>query len=197
MCVENERTNRSGIIVEAGCALGGSAIVICSAKRPVRKLFLYDVFATIPPPSKDDGPEVHERYQTIRTGMAKGIGGDTYYGYVDNLYEKVKGAFSELGFPTEENKVHMVKGMIQDTLHLDQAVCLAHIDVDWYEPVKICLERIEPWLVVGGAIVIDDYNDWSGCRKAVDEYFSTKDSAMYEFKSPAGALIITKLRLAS
>jgi asparagine synthase (glutamine-hydrolysing) len=51
---------------------------------------------------------------------------------------------------------------------------LAHIDADWYEPVKTCVERIEPHLSPGGVLVIDDYGHWSGCRKAVDEYFADK-----------------------
>jgi asparagine synthase (glutamine-hydrolysing) len=38
----------------------------------------------------------------------------------------------------------------------------------------ICLQRIVPRLIVGGTLVIDDYEAWSGCRKAVDEYFVDK-----------------------
>jgi asparagine synthase (glutamine-hydrolysing) len=34
-----------------------------------------------------------------------------------------------------------------------------------------CLERIEPHLVPGGRLIIDDYFMWPGCRRAVDEYF--------------------------
>ena len=26
----------------------------------------------------------------------------------------------------------------------------------------------------GGVLVIDDYDSWSGCRRAVDEYFADK-----------------------
>jgi asparagine synthase (glutamine-hydrolysing) len=42
------------------------------------------------------------------------------------------------------------------------------------------LQRIEPHLTQDGVIVIDDYYAWSGCRKAVDEYFSDKRDR-YEF----------------
>jgi asparagine synthase (glutamine-hydrolysing) len=37
-----------------------------------------------------------------------------------------------------------------------------------------CLKEIEPYLVLYGVLVIDDYYDWSGCRVAVDEYFKDK-----------------------
>jgi asparagine synthase (glutamine-hydrolysing) len=69
-------------------------------------------------------------------------------------------------------------------MHIDQPVAFAHVDVDWYEPVSTCLERIFPRLVEGGSIILDDYHDWGGCRKAADEYlrgiagqFALDDSA--------------------
>jgi hypothetical protein len=40
--------------------------------------------------------------------------------------------------------------------------------------VRACLERIEPRLSRGGVLMIDDYDLWLGCRKAVDEYFADK-----------------------
>jgi hypothetical protein len=70
-----------------------------------------------------------------------------------------------------EHNVEFVRGLFEDTLHVDKPVALAHLDCDWYESVKLCLERIEPMLQAGGVLVIDDYDAWSGCRAAVDEYF--------------------------
>jgi asparagine synthase (glutamine-hydrolysing) len=57
---------------------------------------------------------------------------------------------------------------------VDEPVALAHIDAAWYQSVRTCLERIEPKLSQGGVLVIDDYDQWSGCRKAVEEYFADK-----------------------
>ena len=37
-----------GDIIEAGCALGGSAIVIATARSRDRAFYIYDVFGTIP-----------------------------------------------------------------------------------------------------------------------------------------------------
>src|SRR6266581_9683910 len=70
-----------GIIVEAGCALGGSAVILGMAKHPDRPLRVYDVFAMIPPPSAADGADIQARYETIVSGDSSGIGGDRYYGY--------------------------------------------------------------------------------------------------------------------
>jgi hypothetical protein len=170
-----------GAIVECGCALGGSAIVLASAKTPARPMFVYDVFGMIPPPSEKDDADVHQRYEAIRSGQSSGIGGATYYGYEDDLYGKVAAALGRHFLPLEANAIRLVRGLFLETLHIDQPVALAHLDGDWYESTMTCLERIVPHLSVGGRLVIDDYDAWSGCRKAVDEFFATGGEG-YEFE---------------
>ena len=169
-----ENKNIRGILIEAGCALGGSAIVVASIKSPERDLFVYDVFGMIPSPSEKDGEDVHLRYKTIVERKSPGINGELYYGYQTDLYQKVIDNFNAFDLNPAEHKVHLIKGLYADTLRIDAPVAFAHIDCDWYESVMTCLERIEPFLTPGGIFVIDDYYTWSGCRKAVDEYFSDK-----------------------
>jgi len=65
-------------------------------------------------------------------------------------------------------------------------------DVDWYDPVKTCLDRIWPHLIVGGVIILDDYQDWGGCRKATDE-FLLKWKDYVELSDKFGSLKITKI----
>jgi O-methyltransferase len=167
-----EREKRPGVFVEAGCALGGSAIVLTKAKDPRRPLFVHDVFGMIPPPTDQDGADVHERYKKIKSGHAAGIGGDRYYGYETELMTKVRETFATFGVPVGANAVTLVKGLFQDTLVGDEPVALAHIDGDWYQSVRTCLLRIGPRLHSHGVMVIDDYFHWSGCRKAVDEFLA-------------------------
>lgn len=186
-----EDTGRPGCLIECGCALGGSGIVIGSAKAKGRLFYVYDVFGMIPAPSKRDGPDVQRRYLEIVSGQSAGIGGDRYYGYEEDLMHMVAENFRNLGVPVEENNVHLVRGLFQETLKVDGPVAFAHIDSDWYEPVSICLQRIVPHLVRGGALVIDDYNTWSGCRKAVDEYFQDR-KADYRFIRKARLHIVRR-----
>jgi hypothetical protein len=186
-----KNSNRNGIIIEAGCALGGSAIVMAKAKSKARPFYVYDAFGMIPPPSEKDGEDCHKRYKVIRSGQAKGFGGNKYYGYEENLFEKVNENFRQYGVPVDENKVYLVKGLFENVLHVNQPVALAHIDGDWYNSVMTCLQRIEPYLEQGGVLVIDDYYGWSGCRKAVDDYFSDKQSS-YEFIRKSRLHIIRK-----
>lgn len=166
-----EQVQREGIIVEAGAALGGSAIVLAAAKAPARKMKVYDVFGMIPEPSERDGVDVHKRYEKIASGEARGLGGKTYYGYRENLYAEVRESFTRHGVGVEQNAVDLVQGLFEDTILLDEPVAFAHLDGDWYDSTMVCLERISPLLVPGGRIILDDYFHYSGCRRAVDDYF--------------------------
>ncbi len=170
--VAADREGRRGIFLEAGCALGGSAIVLAQAKGKTRPLFVHDVFGMIPPPTHADGEDVHARYEKIKSGTASGLGGDTYYGYEPDLIDKVRKTFEDFGLPPERNAIELVQGLFQDTITGDELVALAHIDGDWYDSVRTCLERIGPRLEPGGLMVIDDYFKWSGCRTAVDEFLA-------------------------
>lgn len=165
-----ESAGVAGRFIEAGCALGGSSILIASAKSSARRFSVHDVFGMIPPPGPEDPEDVHRRYETIKSGQARGLAGKSYYGYRDGLRGEVERHFQRHGINAEKNCVEFIEGLVQDTLQVQEPVAFAHIDVDWHEPVKVCLERIHPHLTSGGCIILDDYNDWGGCRKAVDDF---------------------------
>ncbi len=188
-----EEANLPGTYIETGCALGGSAILIAALKKPERDLFIYDVFGMIPRPTKDDTQEVHDRYKSIVEGKSPGIGGDEYYGYRENLYEVVQRNLKNCGIDCKKQSVRLIKGLVQDTLKISGPVAFAHVDVDWYEPVLICLKRIFPNLVVGGSIILGDYHDWGGCRKAADE-FLREVKGQFILDDSAGSLKITRVR---
>lgn len=190
-CHSIQKSHLPGVFLEAGCALGGSSILMASLKDPERPLFIYDVFGMIPPPTEEDTQDVHDRYRTIVEGKSKGIGGDKYYGYNENLLEVVQSNLKSFGINCEKQSVSLVKGLVQETMKIDQPVAFAHVDVDWYDPVMTCLERIFPNLVVGGSIILDDYHDWGGCRKATDEYLR-KVVGQFALDDSARSMKITK-----
>lgn len=171
LVVEADRAGREGLVIECGTALGGSAIVMAAAKAAGRPMRVYDVFGMIPPPTKEDGRDVHDRYEAIARGESKGLGGGEYYGYREDLLSEVTESFDRHGVPLRAHHVELVRGLFEDTLHVDEPVALAHLDGDWYASTKVCLERIAPHVVPGGRIVLDDYYHWSGARTAADEYF--------------------------
>jgi asparagine synthase (glutamine-hydrolysing) len=178
-----ERDGVEGAIVEAGCGLGGSAIVMATAKSPARPLYVYDVFGIPPPPGVNDGPDAHRRAAIVANGQAQGVRGTQYYGYRNDVLGEVRASFARLGIDIGERRVHPVRGMIQDTLNLHEPIALVHIDCDRYDSVRTCLERTVPQLVPGGRLVVDDYLVWSGCRRAVDEHFHGRRGYRFTWKA--------------
>jgi O-methyltransferase len=162
-----------GAFIECGVALGGSAIVVATWMPKGRVFHGYDVFGMIPPPtSEHDDDKSRARFDVIKAGRSSGIGGDVYYGYVDNLYDRVVDNFARFGHTVDGSHIALHKGMFEDTLHPPEEVAFAHIDCDWYDPVKLCLERIVPRLSRGAHVILDDYNDYGGCRRATDEFMT-------------------------
>jgi O-methyltransferase len=116
-----------------------------------------EIFEGLPPPTENDGSYEREHY---------------YKGWCGGTVEKVEEIFCRLQFPRE--RLHIIKGWFKDTFprtvpSIGQ-IALLHIDADWYDSVKICLETLYPKVSVGGYIVLDDYGTFSGCRKALHEY---------------------------
>ncbi len=174
-CVRKlEKTHVPGLFLETGVALGGSSIVMANLMGASRQFRGYDVFEMIPSPSDQDDPESRARYETIKSGKAKGIKGKAYYGYIENLYDQVSKTFLEFGLNLDGNRISLHKGLFEKTLHFTntEAVALAHLDCDWYDPVKLCLDRIYPVLSPGGILIIDDYFCYGGCKKATDEFLA-------------------------
>jgi len=174
-CIEAvQNSDTAGDFTEFGVALGGSGIILASALGAHRRYFGFDVFGMIPPPSEIDGRRVEDRYKEIKAGKSAGIRGDRYYGYLPNLRDIVTRNFASFQLKVDGDRISLVEGLFGDTLEESsvEKIALAHIDCDWYEPVMYCLGYVWPRLAIDGYIILDDYNDWEGCRKATDEFRS-------------------------
>jgi O-methyltransferase len=93
--------------------------------------------------------------------------------------------------------VHLHRGWIPDRFGIleNSEVCLAHIDVDLYEPTRASVEFFWPRLVVHGVMVLDDYGmgQCPGALKAVDEFFDGRDDVRF-IHLPTGQGIAERLR---
>jgi hypothetical protein len=150
-----------GEIVECGCARGGSAALMALTLRQLgerRNLWLFDTFEGLPAPTSDD-PD----YEIA----------DLYTGSCLGQLDEVRKLFRDQGVADE---VRLVKGLFQNTIPQSpiERIALLHIDGDWYESVKVCLEELYDKVVPGGIIQFDDYGYWKGARKAVDEFFAKR-----------------------
>lgn len=165
--VENNKI--PGMIIEAGVALGGSAIVMSLLKSRQREIHLFDIFGLIPSPGEHDDLDSHDRYKIIASGKSVGLGGQQYYGYQDDLIKVVENNLIANGVNIKKEKVYFHPGLFKDTMEIKSPVALAHIDCDWYESIKTCLDKIEPNLTAGGVLVFDDYSSYRGAKKIIDE----------------------------
>ena len=172
-----------GIMVETGVNEGGSAMVAAATKPSTRELHLYDTFTGIPKPGEKDEKDVYQVYQGIQLGKH---GGAIKDGHNGTLLESLKKRFTDLGLEPESNNIHFHPGLFQDTLHVTSDVVYAHLDGDWYDSTMTSLTRVVPHVVKGGYIVVDDYFTWSGCWKAVNDFFgvSNEDTGISSVARP-------------
>ena len=180
-----------GDFAEFGLALGGSGICIASHLDGARRYWGFDSFGMMPPPTEADGAAAGKRYEVIASKRSQGIGGDQYYGYVEDLYGVVMANFAQFGLRIDQRTLNLVAGTFQDTLpqQIPFPVAFAHIDCDWYEHVKYCLDFIYGRLSRFGVIIADDYNDWPGCRTAVDEFCSKRNDVTLVRTVPHAVLL--------
>jgi O-methyltransferase len=178
------RRGVAGDVAEFGMALGGSAIVLAGHARQAGRTFHgFDVFGMIPPPTSDkDDEKSRERYRAIADGRSKGLGGDVYYGYRDNLYDDVRRSFASHGLAVDDAAIVLHKGLFEDTFPdagIEQ-IAFAHIDCDWYDPVRYCLNGVAERISPGGVVILDDYHDYGGCRVATDEFLQARPDFSFE-----------------
>ena len=140
-------------IWECGVYKGGSALLICRRIKDTHStLRLFDTFTGIP------------FIDTEKDNFCKfgdfGDAGDSLLPFM--LYDKID----------------IRAGIIPYTFVGLEAskIAFCHVDVDVYQSVKACCEFVWPRLIVGGAMVFDDYNtrECEGARIATDEFFSDK-----------------------
>jgi O-methyltransferase len=94
----------------------------------------------------------------------------------------VRANFRRHGLP--EPVIH--RGWFNETLPdgLPERIAFAHLDGDFYDSIKVSIERVYPRLSCGAICLVDDYNDpavnprgWNllpGAKKACDEFFADK-----------------------
>lgn len=151
-----EQTDVPGAIVECGVLDGGTAGLMAWATRGSgRPIHLFDAWQGLPETSVEDGAE-----------------SETWVGQVVGSPKRVLAVMRALNIPRERVTLH--RGWFHETFpsaHIDH-VALLHIDCDFYEPARLCLEKWYPVLSPGGYVQLDDYSVFPGFKKAVDEFLA-------------------------
>lgn len=94
-----------------------------------------------------------------------------------------------------KSNYQLVKGWFNETLPQtlpEEPIAILRLDADWYDSTIICLEHLYPKVAKGGLVLIDDYNLWDGCSKAIHDYLCKIGSASRIFNTESGVTHILK-----
>ena len=152
--IEAERI--PGAVVECGVLDGGTAGLMALKTAPSgRPVHLFDAWQGLPKTTAEDEEA-----------------GKKWVGEVVGSPRRVAELMKTLGIEPARVEYHV--GWFHETFPTAQIpqIALFHIDCDFYDPVKLCLDVWYPKVVSGGFIQFDDYSEFIGCRKAVDAFLS-------------------------
>ena len=188
-----EKNKIEGDYVECGVWKGGAVGLMALANlkhgNKRRNLHLFDAFEEICAPNEEvDGDRAINEVKKIlgKKALTKGeltplkgiydkFGGPGDIKECQNLLENM------ICYPPDNIFYH--KGWFQDTVPLKSKeidkIAILRLDGDWYESTKVCLENLYNKVVPDGFIIFDDYGIYSGCKKAVDEFFSSRDESYF------------------
>ena len=125
----------------------------------------------MPQPSVHDGLKANKVYQEFKNKNEPWTKAS-----LEDVLNSSKKLFSNL------DDFIFIKGKVENTLieknNIPEKISFLRLDTDFYESTKIELETFYPRLSKKGVLIIDDYGDFPGCRKAVDEYFLNKNVLM-------------------
>lgn len=170
-----KKLNLDGDLVECGVYKGGNLILMDKISQSLKlnkKIYGYDTFEGMVAPS------IHDKKFYGKSGLdifkeKK----ESKIPWMESSIDEVKTNISRY---CNLSQFRLIKGKVEDTLldinNLPEKISILRLDTDFYESTKIELEILYPRIVKYGILIIDDYGSWTGCRKAVDEYFNNQNN---------------------
>ena len=163
----------AGDIVECGVWRGGNLVIAGLLRQRMgfdRRIWAFDTFAGMTPPSAADFKPAED---LDVAGKFASLNHGDHNDWCLASEEEVLGNFEQR---VGNRDLRTVKGPVEETLkrpeNLPERIAILRLDTDFYESTKAEMEILYPRLSKGGVLIVDDYGEWAGARKAVDEYFS-------------------------
>jgi hypothetical protein len=166
------RSKIPGDIVECGVWRGGSmmaaAMTFLIEQDLSRTLYLFDTFDGMTPPTEVDREVVSGRVASSSLEKAD----KSALIWARSPLEEVHKNMASTNYPADRTR--FIVGKIEDTIPKESPdkIAILRLDTDWYVSTRHELVHLYPKLSVGGVLIIDDYGQWEGARKAVDEYIN-------------------------
>jgi len=154
-----------GDIVECGTWRGGMSAAMAWA-LPGRHSVLFDSFQGLPDPKPIDGPTAVHWSTEVRA--------------YDNARAEESWAVEAMK-RVGQGDHEIIKGWFEHTVPIwakqQRPIALLRLDGDWYDSTMVCLEQLLPLVITGGIVIIDDYQYWDGCSRALHDYLSRTQAA--------------------
>jgi hypothetical protein len=177
-----------GDVVECGVWKGGSAMMLAlgllAAGDRDRTLWLYDTFEGMPEPTAEDvSISGHKDARRQWEEAERETHNEWCYGPLDVVRRNLEAT----GFPN----VRYVKGKVEDTIPAEapERIAVLRLDTDWYDSTRHELEHLYPRLAPGAPLLIDDYGEWAGSRKAVDEHLARHPAMLHRVDHTGRTLV--------
>jgi O-methyltransferase len=167
-----------GWIVECGTWRGGMAAGLIEIGGMRRRYLFCDSFAGLPPARDIDG-EAAKRWQAETTSPR-------YYNNAAASLQEFEQTIRLTKIPFDQ--VSIKKGYFSDTFHTFQTppVSVLRLDADWYDSTMECLEKFWDYVIPGGLIIVDDYDTFDGCCRAVHQFLASREATERIEKGPVG-----------
>ena len=179
------KNNIEGVIIECGVESGNFEYIWINElikNNAVRDIYLYDTFGGLVQPSEHDYTCKDSKLYAMTKDEVYNVWKHNIIDEKTNSWcytplEKVQNRLNSTGYP--ENNLHYIVGDVMETLKdkttIPEKIAILRLDTDWYESSKYELEQMYDNVVSGGVIIFDDYYHWDGQRKAVDDFFLSKN----------------------
>jgi len=168
------RLNVPGDFIETGVWRGGATILAAAIfqaygqtcpSAACRRVLVADSFQGIPPVDL-----------TLFPGDAAHVGADQIPILRENSRARVSQSFERLGLLTDS--VVWLEGWFKNTLPALRGdgtrIAVMRLDGDTFESTWQALVELYDLLSPGGFVIVDDYQDWVGCRRAVNEFITSR-----------------------
>ena len=155
-----------GETAEAGVYDGTSSRIICRTLN--RPHHAFDSFEGMSEPDSADGHYWQAGDLAASEQQARGVlepfGARVYRGWIPEIFAEAR----------------------------IERLCLAHVDVDLYQPTRDSFAFFYPRLVPGGVLLCDDYGfaTCPGARRAIDEFMADKPEPVVHL--PTGQALVVK-----
>jgi O-methyltransferase len=151
-----------GCVVECGVWRGGMSAGMAEVLGADREYFLFDSFEGLPAACEDlDGASAVAWQENSRS--------PAYHNNCTATEDEATAAMKLSG----ATSFSLVKGWFNETLPRFAPPCdiaVLRLDGDWYDSTRVCLENLYPHVAPGGIVIVDDYYNWDGCARAVNEF---------------------------